>query len=216
MNTVRNMEDSTHWRLQIAKTPPLRLEANRTLSFEEHGEMQVLPRVSWNLSLIFPPTLPGIQDYCVYNLPATVCPYKLSKESVNLTLIWQNIKARMNCSVSTCPQSKFHFVVQNIANIQHAAAQPAHMTETMFMQWTNSLPLNLYPLSFWKRTQNSRNIGIGTVRQSGPHFSEQIQLLISKVATMCHHCLSVKIVTISVAMFISQLSSTVLPSLPCQ
>lgn len=67
---------------------------------------------------------------CVHNLPATVCLSKLSKESGNFTLIWQNIEARIQCSGPTCPQSKFHFVVQDIADIQHAAAQPVHMTET--------------------------------------------------------------------------------------
>lgn len=36
----------------------------------------------------------------------------------------------MQLSVPTCSESKFHFVVQHIANIQHAAAQAVHRTET--------------------------------------------------------------------------------------
>lgn len=45
-------------------------------------------------------------------------------------MTWQNIEARTQSSVPTCPQPKFHFAVQDIADIQHAAAQPAHITET--------------------------------------------------------------------------------------
>lgn len=31
---------------------------------------------------------------------------------------------------TTCPQSKFYFVVKDIADIQHTTAQPVCMTET--------------------------------------------------------------------------------------
>lgn len=67
---------------------------------------------------------------CVHNLPAAGHLSKLSNESGEFTLIWQNLEARMQCSVPTCSQSKFHFVVQDIADIQHTTAQPVHMKET--------------------------------------------------------------------------------------
>lgn len=45
----------------------------------------------------------------------------------------------MQCSVPTCSQSKFHFVVQDIADIQHTTAQPIHMTETGSKEINKSL-----------------------------------------------------------------------------